>query len=140
MTDSPPNPSLMSRLFGALGLSSGSGNGGGGGGADGPVRMVDAATVRGWLAEGSAVVVDVREPHEHRAGHIPGAVLVPLSRFDPALVPDATGKHLVFHCQSGRRCGPASQKMLTAGHGGPIHRLRGGFGAWVAASGPVERG
>ncbi|MBY3756395.1 rhodanese-like domain-containing protein [Azospirillum formosense] len=103
------------------------------------IKTVDAATVMGWLKDGSAVIVDVREPHEHRAGHIPGATLVPLSRFDPARVPDATGKHLVFHCQSGRRCGPASARMAAAGFAGDIHRLSGGMAAWMAASGPVER-
>ncbi|WP_247892764.1 rhodanese-like domain-containing protein [Azospirillum baldaniorum] len=103
------------------------------------IKTVDAATVMGWLKDGSAVIVDVREPHEHRAGHIPGATLVPLSQFDPAHVPDATGKHLVFHCQSGRRCGPASARMVASGHSGDIHRLNGGMAAWMAASGPVER-
>ncbi|WP_247889795.1 rhodanese-like domain-containing protein [Azospirillum brasilense] len=103
------------------------------------IKTVDAATVMGWLKDGSAVIVDVREPHEHRAGHIPGATLVPLSRFDPARVPDATGKHLVFHCQSGRRCGPASARMAAGGYNGGIYRLNGGFAAWTAASGPIER-
>lgn len=103
------------------------------------IRTVDAATVMGWLRDGLAVIVDVREPQEHRAGHIPGATLVPLSRFDPARVPDATGKHLVFHCQSGRRCGPASARMAESGYTGSIYRLSGGMAAWMAASGPVER-
>nr|WP_247897178.1 rhodanese-like domain-containing protein [Azospirillum argentinense] len=103
------------------------------------IKTVDAATVMGWLKDGSAVIVDVREPQEHRAGHIPGATLVPLSQFDPARVLDATGKHLVFHCQSGRRCGPASAKMVTGGYTGDIYRLSGGMAAWMAAGGPVER-
>lgn len=103
------------------------------------IKTVDAATVMGWLKDGSAVIVDVREPQEHRAGHIPGATLVPLSQFDPARVPDATGKHLVFHCQSGRRCGPASARMAAAGFSRDIHRLSGGMAAWMAASGPIER-
>ncbi|WP_247895130.1 rhodanese-like domain-containing protein [Azospirillum brasilense] len=105
----------------------------------GQIKTVDAATVMGWLKDGSAVIVDVREPQEHRAGHIPGATLVPLSQFDPASVPDATGKHLVFHCHSGRRCGPASARMAAGGYTGDIHRLNGGMAAWMAASGPVER-
>ncbi|WP_247888644.1 rhodanese-like domain-containing protein [Azospirillum brasilense] len=103
------------------------------------IKTVDAGTLLGWLKDGTAVIVDVREPQEHRAGHIPGATLVPLSQFDPARVPDATGKRLVFHCQSGRRCGPASAKMAAGGYTGDIHRLSGGMAAWMAASGPVER-
>ncbi|WP_431854948.1 rhodanese-like domain-containing protein [Azospirillum sp.] len=103
------------------------------------VRTVDPATVMGWLKEGTATIVDVREPHEHRAAHIPGAILVPLSQFDPRRVPVEPGKHLVFHCQSGRRCGPASARLAESGYTGEINRLNGGMNGWLAASGPVER-
>ncbi|WP_448204969.1 rhodanese-like domain-containing protein [Azospirillum sp. sgz302134] len=106
---------------------------------DGQIRIMDAATVMGWLKDGTATIVDVREPHEHRAAHIPGAVLNPLSAFDPGRVPAAEGKHLVFHCQSGRRCGPAAAKMVESGYAGTIHRLNGGMAAWLASGGPVER-
>jgi rhodanese-related sulfurtransferase len=42
---------------------------------------MDAMTVKKRLDEGSAVLIDVREPHEHAREHIEGAKLVPLSRF-----------------------------------------------------------
>ena len=84
-------------------------------------------------------MVDVREPDEFAGGHLPGAVPVPLSSFDPKLVPVETGKHLVFYCQSGRRCGPASEIMAASGLAGEINRLAGGFGAWLQSGGPVER-
>lgn len=103
------------------------------------IRVVDPRDVMAWLKDGTATIVDVREPNEHRAGRIPGAVLVPLSSFDPRRVPVEPGKHLVFHCQSGRRCGPAAQKMAESGFTGEINRLNGGMSNWMAASGPVER-
>ncbi|PWC39923.1 sulfurtransferase [Azospirillum sp. TSO35-2] len=103
------------------------------------MRIVDAATAIGWLAKGDAIVVDVREAHEHRAGHIPGAILNPLSSFDPSRVPVDPGKHLVFHCQGGMRCGPAAERMMASGFTGTVNRLRGGFAAWVGAGGAVER-
>lgn len=102
------------------------------------VKMASAATVAKWVNDGSAVVIDVREPNEHRAGHIPGATLNPLSSFDPSKVAAQPGKHLVFHCQMGRRCGPASEKMSAAGYSGEIYRLEGGFNAWVGAGGKVS--
>jgi 3-mercaptopyruvate sulfurtransferase SseA len=43
--------------------------------------MVDVVTrdeVKAGLADGSIALVDVREPHEFAAGHIPGATLLPL--------------------------------------------------------------
>ncbi|CBS85641.1 rhodanese-like domain-containing protein [Azospirillum lipoferum] len=104
-----------------------------------PIRQIDAATAIEWQASGQAVIVDVREAHEHAAGHIPGAILNPLSSFDPSRVPADPAKHLVFHCQGGMRCGPAAERMVAAGHTGPINRLRGGFAAWVNAGGSVER-
>lgn len=104
------------------------------------VKMASAATVAKWLAEGSAVVIDVREPNEHRAGHIPGAALNPLSTFDPAKVQVDPAKHLVLHCQMGRRCGPASEKLNAAGYSGEIYRLEGGFKAWADAGGKVQVG
>ena len=60
------------------------------------INIVDAATVAGWMEAGQAVLVDVREPPEYAAGHLPGAKLVPLSRFDPRQVPVEPGRHLVF--------------------------------------------
>jgi rhodanese-related sulfurtransferase len=103
------------------------------------IRIVDPATVAGWMKEGRALLVDVREAPEYAAGHLPGARLVALSAFDPARVPVDSTKHLVFYCQSGRRCGPASERMAASGFAGEINRLAGGFGAWQQAGEVVER-
>ncbi len=46
------------------------------------VKTMDADASRKWLEErpdGSYTLLDVREPEEYEAGHIPGAVLIPLS-------------------------------------------------------------
>ncbi len=46
------------------------------------VKTIDADEARKWLeerAEGSYTLLDVREPEEYEQGHIPGAVLIPLS-------------------------------------------------------------
>lgn len=103
------------------------------------VKLVDVATALDWFRQGQAIVVDVREKNEYAAGHIPGAVSVPLSEFDAGRVPFEAGKQLVFHCQSGRRCGPAAAKMIEQGFAGQINRLQGGFGAWVRAGGPAAK-
>ena len=72
------------------------------------VFFVSPAEVAEWRAAGNAVIVDVREQNEWDQAHIPGAVLMPLSTFDAAQIPNAGGKHLVFHCKSGVRCGMAA--------------------------------
>ncbi len=101
------------------------------------VRLIEPATAVNWFNRGEAVIVDVREAAEYGAGHIPGSVLISLSSFDPGRVPVAPGKKLIFHCQSGMRCGPAAAQMVQSGFTGEINRLRGGLKAWAKAGGPV---
>ena len=102
------------------------------------VFFVTPAQVNEWHNLGQAVIVDVREAPEWHQGHIPGAILMPLSTFDPARIPDPAGKHLVFHCRSGQRCGMAAHRALAGGFKGTIARMAGGFLAWSAGGYPSE--
>jgi len=103
------------------------------------IKFVDPDTLESWIANGSAMVVDVRESHERAQGYIGTSVSNPLSSFDCSKVPVTEGRKLVFHCQMGRRCGPASEKMRASGYPGEIFRLSGGFSAWVSAGKKVVR-
>lgn len=98
------------------------------------VFYVTPAQISEWRDADNAVIVDVREQNEWDEAHIPGAILMPLSTFDASQIPDPQGKHLVFHCRSGRRCGLAADKALAAGYTGVIKRMEGGFLAWSASS------
>jgi rhodanese-related sulfurtransferase len=53
------------------------------------------------IGQSKIVIVDVREDDEFAAGHIPGAVSLPLSRFQEANFPDDCD--IVFYCRSGYR-------------------------------------
>ena len=57
---------------------------------------VTAEELDAMLRAGSAVVVDVREVDEFAAGHIPGAINMPLSTFQPSKLPDHPGKKMVL--------------------------------------------
>lgn len=94
--------------------------------------------LQGMLRDGAAMIVDVREPDEFAAGHIPGAHNLPLSRFDPAQLPDPGGKRLILSCAGGRRSAMALDRCAAAKAAVDSH-LAGGFGAWTAAGLPVER-
>ena len=62
------------------------------------LKTIDARELHRRLTAGSAVLVDIREPDEHRREHIVGAHLAPLSRFEPQSITVAPGCALVFHC------------------------------------------
>lgn len=104
------------------------------------VFYVSPSQINAWRNADDAVLVDVREQNEWDEAHIPDAILMPLSTFDPAKIPDPKNKHLVFHCRSGRRCGLAAEKAVAAGYKGVIKRMEGGFIAWDAAGYESERG
>src|SRR5271167_4092124 len=72
------------------------------------VRDLTPEDVARGLSEGRMMLVDVREPNETALEQFPGAVLVPLSAFDPAEIPDPAGREVVFACRSGRRSVTAS--------------------------------
>jgi rhodanese-related sulfurtransferase len=97
--------------------------------------MIDPRELEAWMRDGSAEVIDVREPDEHAREHIPGARLVPLSRFDPAGVPH--GRTLVLHCKSGKRSAEAAARLAAAGRTDVV-QLKGGIEAWKAAGLPVN--
>ncbi len=101
------------------------------------VRHLELDDVKAGLADGSMLIVDVREPHEYAMGRIPGAVLLPLSRFDPDDIPVAAGKRVVFSCAAGVR----SMQALAIAQGAGldlVEHYRGGFKEWAMAGEDIE--
>jgi rhodanese-related sulfurtransferase len=84
------------------------------------------------LDDGRILLVDVREPNEVALERYPDAVVVPLSSFDPAAIPDPEGRQVVFACRSGRRSITASLAAQEQGYPYDAH-LAGGILAWKAA-------
>jgi rhodanese-related sulfurtransferase len=101
------------------------------------VADLDAVDVARRLAAGEIVLVDVREADETALERYPGAILVPLSAFDPACIPAPPGRQVVFACRSGRRSVTASLAAQAAGFAYDAH-LAGGMLAWKAAGLPTE--
>ncbi|MGD3112220.1 rhodanese-like domain-containing protein [Streptomyces sp. YGL11-2] len=92
--------------------------------------------------EGTAVLLDVREVPEWKAGHAPGAVHLPLTRLlsGAALPAPAQGRPVVAICRSGHRSQQAAK--LLASRGIDAVDVAGGMTAWAKAKLPVvdERG
>lgn len=98
----------------------------------------DPRRIHEALRKGEIVLVDVREPGEHREEHIEGAVLHPLSTFDPARLPAQAGKAIVLHCVSGKRSATALAQCAKAGVPVRAH-MGGGIMAWKAAGLPTVK-
>ncbi|PBC72121.1 rhodanese-related sulfurtransferase [Streptomyces sp. TLI_235] len=89
---------------------------------------------------GAAVLLDVREAEEWRAGRAPGSVHLPLSRLEAGagLPPGAAGRPVVVVCRSGRRSLRAVD--LLCHRGVSAVDVAGGLLAWSEAGLPLAGG
>lgn len=104
------------------------------------IRVTDVSPdlVAQWVGEGDTVLVDVREDFEHAEERIQGAILAPLSKFDPETVRRLhPGKRVVFHCRSGKRSTDAATRFARAGEA--VFHLAGGIEGWKSAGRAVAR-
>lgn len=105
----------------------------------GGIVDLDIEDVKQGLASGTIVLVDVREPHEFEAGHIPGAISMPLSQFRPEDLPVEGGRQVVLACAAGVRSVQGIMRAQAAGIDVDTH-YRGGFRDWMMRGEPVETG
>ena len=101
------------------------------------IKSMDPVTLKKRLDEGSATLIDVREPHEHAREHIEGAKLVPLSRFQAEDFAGLRDTSAVFHCHSGGRT-TANAELLTSKGFRDSYQLGGGIVTWKAAGLPTH--
>ena len=103
------------------------------------LRSVDTPEALRLAAEGWRII-DVREPDEWNAGHIPSAIHIPLGELVARIadeVPDRATP-LLLHCQSGARSGRAAAYLVGLGYAdvanlaARIDEWRGSGGAWDA--------
>lgn len=86
------------------------------------------------------IVLDARPANEYAAGHIPGAISVPIDEMQKRLRLLPRGKEYVAYCR-GPYCVYADQAVeLLRAKGRRARRLSEGFPEWRAAGLPVESG
>src|SRR5436305_6161717 len=104
------------------------------------IDEVDPAEVREQATNGAAVI-DVREPEEWGAGHIPGAVHVPKSYLESRIegaVPDRS-QHVILYCASGNRSAWAARTLLDDLGYEHVESMTGGFTLWKDRGYEVEQ-
>jgi rhodanese-related sulfurtransferase len=96
--------------------------------------------LRHLMRNGDVTVVDVRPTEEYEAGHIPGALSLPVSELKRRLREIPKGKEVIAYCR-GRYCVYSLEAVtLLRKHGHDARRAHEGLPDWRAAGLPVESG
>lgn len=83
--------------------------------------------------------IDVRNPDEYKAGHIEGAILIPLSVLPVRLHEIDPEKEVVFICRSGARSSQACEYVTAQGYK-KVANMAGGMLKWEGMQVTSEEG
>ena len=86
----------------------------------------------------ACVLVDVRQPEEYQAGHVPGALSIPLGVLPARSHELPRNEPLYLICQAGGRSRQAAE--FLDGQGFHVTDVLGGTHAWTASGNPVVTG
>ena len=101
-------------------------------------RDLDVQTTATLAEREDVVILDVREQDEWDAGHIPGALFIPMSEIQARLSEVPTDKTVIVQCRSGNRSSQVTDYLQQQGFTN-IRNMAGGLNAWQAAGLPVEQ-
>lgn len=100
---------------------------------------VQPADVSPFLGDPDVQWVDVREPNEYAAYHIPGIKLIPMSQINRRYKEIDPNKPAILVCEVGQRSGAVTQALRRVGYH-RAYNLRGGMMNWFNHQLPVEQG
>ncbi len=103
-----------------------------------PFSRISVDEAKVMLSNGDVAVIDVREPHEYSAGHVPNAKLIPVATVFARKDELPRDKDVIFICQVGQRSALACEMAAAAGLT-RLFNLEGGTEAWVKSGQPVEK-
>ena len=95
----------------------------------------------GQLAEAvidGAAIIDVREPGEYAAGHVPGAVPIPMGQLPNRMAELDRGAPVYVVCASGNRSATMTGFLRNAGF--DAYSVAGGTSGWARSGRPVVGG
>ena len=102
-----------------------------------PFTRIEVGEADEMMKDGAAVI-DVREPHEYSAGHVPGAKLIPVNTVYAKREELPRDKDLIFVCAVGQRSALACEMAAAAGLT-RLYNLEGGTDAWIKSGMPAEK-
>ncbi|MFR9802813.1 rhodanese-like domain-containing protein [Pseudonocardia sp. RS010] len=102
------------------------------------VREISVDDLAAASNSGEVTVIDVRNPDEYAAGHIPGAHLIPLPELGDRLAEVPTDRLVHVVCQSGGRSAQGAE--LLTGAGIDAVSVDGGTQGWTASGRPTTTG
>ena len=102
------------------------------------MKTITALELKKRLKKDEVLLIDVREPAEHRSECIDGACLIPLGEISIEKLP-STQRPIVIHCRSGKRSADACAKLLAINPSLEVASLEGGIVAWTQSGFNVKR-
>ena len=102
-----------------------------------PTPEIDIEQMAAALSD-DAALIDVREVSEYAAGHVPGAVLMPMTRLTAHLGELDKNRPVYVVCASGNRS--AAMTDLLVANGYRAYSVAGGTTAWARSGRPLETG
>ncbi len=99
---------------------------------------VDVDTVEAVRQNPGVYLLDVREPNEYAAGHIPGITLIPMGEVAARLSELPRDKEIIVTCRTGNRSSQVADLLREQGFTN-VHNMTGGIVAWEEAGYAVEQ-
>lgn len=103
------------------------------------ISQISPSNAKAIFDKGGVVFVDVREPDEFQAGHIPGAKSIPRGTVEWMIPKNIADKNasIVVYCEHGSRGALATYTILQMGYKN-AKNLEGGRAAWLKEGFPAE--
>ena len=103
-------------------------------------RLLSPHEVTQLLNQGNAVVIDLREAAEFKAGHLVDSINIAYSKLntDSSLVAEYKAKTLILVDKMGQHSGTLGRKLGKEGF--TVCRLNGGIAEWQAQTLPLIKG
>lgn len=102
------------------------------------MKTITPADLKKYLDQDSILLIDVREPAEHRTESIDNDCLIPLAEISVEKLPSKS-RPIVIYCHSGKRSSEACKKLLEQDPTLDLYSLEGGIIAWRGEAESINR-